>query len=295
MQHYRMPETTCPLTNALLSKFWRFENVAVRGFKLNLAAVVNALGSSLQSSAAKISEHIRTVKIPVVLTSGPQDLKLKSKDGAERTVRLPTRGLGCDGGVPSMVARLARKRQMSALRWGVLGGLVVVCLALVIAWRRSVATDAALAERASRPDALRDAELLYMERLFRTSKPVGLVARLDRAYRMPSGLLVLVEFKTRWINRPCLSDVIQLSAQRLAVMGQTGQAVAPYGYVMVKTPSNRALPIAHRVSLMAEAQLLALVRRREDVLAGHVLPRRSSSRKTCLGCAFRAKCDAAIH
>jgi CRISPR-associated exonuclease Cas4 len=114
--------------------------------------------------------------------------------------------------------------------------------------------------------------------LFRISTPVGLVAKLDRAYRMPSGLLVLVEFKTRWSNQPCLSDVIQLSAQRMAVMGQTGQSVASYGYVMVKAPTPRALPIAHRVKLMTDEQVVALVRRREDVLAGRVLPRWS-----CLG------------
>ena len=170
--------------------------------------------------------------------------------------------------------------------------MVVVCLALVIAWRRSVATDAALAERASRPDALRDAELVYMERLFRTSKPVGVVAKIDRAYRLPSGLLVLVELKTRWINQPCLSDVIQLSAQRMAVMGQTGQSVASYGYVMVKAPTRRALPIAHFVKLMTGEQVVALVRRREEILAGRgVLPRKSSSLKTCDACAFRADCD----
>lgn len=180
---------------------------------------------------------------------------------------------------------------MSALGWGVLGGLVVVCLALVIAWRRSVTTDAALAERASRPDALLDAELVYMERLFRTSKPVGVVAKIDRAYRMPSGLLVLVELKTRWANQPSLSDVIQLSAQRVAVMGQTHQAVASYAYVMVKTPTGRGLPIAHRVQLMVDEHVVALVRRREDIFAGRVLPRWPQSRKTCLSCAFRGQCD----
>lgn len=180
---------------------------------------------------------------------------------------------------------------MSAVGWGVLGGLVVVCLALVIAWRRSVETDAALAERASRPVALRDAELVYMERLFRTSKPVGVVAKIDRAYRMPSGLLVLVELKTRWAKQPSLSDVIQLSAQRVAVMGQTRQIVASYAYVIVKAPTRRALPIAHRVQLMSDEQVVALVRRWEDILAGRVLPRRLQSRKTCLSCVFRGQCD----
>jgi CRISPR-associated exonuclease Cas4 len=180
---------------------------------------------------------------------------------------------------------------VSALAWGVGSATAVVCFALVMAWRRSLETNAARAERASRPAALRNAELVYMERLFRISTPVGLVAKLDRAYRMPSGLLVLVEFKTRWSNQPFLSDVIQLSAQRMAVMGQTGQSVASYGYVMVKAPAPRALPIAHRVKLMTDEQVVALVRRREEILAGRALPRWSLPRKTCLACAFRAQCD----
>ena len=181
---------------------------------------------------------------------------------------------------------------MSALAWGVVCAVAVVGFALVMARWRSLETHAAWAERASRPAALRDAELVYMERLFRISTPVGLVAKLDRAYRLPSGLLVLVEFKTRWSNQPFLSDVIQLSAQRMAVMGQTGQSVASYGYVMVKAPTRRALPIAHFVKLMTGEQVVALVRRREEILAGRgVLPRKSSSLKTCDSCAFRADCD----
>ena len=180
---------------------------------------------------------------------------------------------------------------MSALAWGVCCAVAVVCLALVMARWRLLETNAARAERASRPAALWDADLVYMERMFRISTPVGLVAKLDRAYRLPSGLIVLVEFKMRWSNQPSLSDVIQLSAQRRAVMGQTGQSVASYGYVLVKTPAPRALPTTHRVKLITDEQVVALVRRREDVLAGRVLPRSSYSQKACLTCAFRAQCD----
>ena len=190
-----------------------------------------------------------------------------------------------------MVVRLAWGRQVSALVWGVGSAVGVVCFALALAWTRSLETHAARAERASRPAALRDAELVYLEKLFRISTPVGLVAKLDRAYRLPSGLLVLVEFKTRWSNQPFLSDVIQLSAQRMAVMGQTGQSVALYGYVMVKAPTRRALPIAHLVKLMTDEQVVALVRRREDVLAGRALPRWPLSWKACPTCAFRTQCD----
>ena len=180
---------------------------------------------------------------------------------------------------------------MSALTWGVSCAVAIVGFALVLARWRSLETHAARAERASRPAALRDAELVYLEKLFRISRPVGLVAKLDRAYRLPSGLLVLVEFKTRWNNQPCLSDVIQLSAQRMAVMGQTGRSVASYGYVIVKPPTRRALPVSHRVQLMTDEEMVALIKKREDILAGRVMPRRSHSRNACLTCVFRAQCD----
>lgn len=194
-----------------------------------------------------------------------------------------------------MVVRFAWGWQVSALAWGVGCAVAIVCLALVIARRRSLETHAARAERASRPAALRDAELVYMERLFRVSTPVGLVTKLDRAYRMPSGLLVLVEFKTRRSNQPFLSDVIQLSAQRMAVMGQTRQAVASHAYVMVKTKAGRSLPHAHRVDLMSDDQVIALIRRRDDLLAGRVLPRWPLSLRTCDTCSFRGRCGGFLH
>jgi len=156
---------------------------------------------------------------------------------------------------------------VSTLAWGVGCAVAVVGFALAMARWRSLETDAARAERALRPAALRDAELVYMEKLFRISTPVGLVAKLDRAYRLP------------------------LSAQRMAVMGQTGQSVASHGYVMVKAPTKQALPIAHLVNLMTDQQVVALIRRREEILAGRILPHGHLSRKTCLSCAFRAQCN----
>ena len=188
-----------------------------------------------------------------------------------------------------MVVWLVQRSKMSALAWGGCCAIATVFFTLVI-WLRLQVTRFAFAEETSRPEALREAKLVYMEKLFRISRPVGLVAKLDRAYRTPSGVIVLLELKTRWINQPLLSDVIQLSAQRMTVMGQTGQTVASYGYVTVKLPTRRALPTAHRVDLMSEEQVVALVRRREEILAGRVLPRRSSVLKRCDACAFRAFC-----
>ncbi|EKD96634.1 MAG: hypothetical protein ACD_23C01368G0002 [uncultured bacterium] len=162
---------------------------------------------------------------------------------------------------------------MTMPAWVTFGSAVLgMCIVVVLVHRRSPVSMAIETERASRPEELSDAKLVHTETLFRVSKPVGLVARLDRAYQMPSGLVVLVEFKSRWINRPILSDVIQLSVQRMAVEGQTRQAVASHGYVVVKAPGKHAPQTAHRVELMSDVQVLALIKRRDDILAGRVAP-----------------------
>ena len=179
---------------------------------------------------------------------------------------------------------------MTALALAILGVTLLGCLVVVAAALRRWHTGGPGAERVSLPEALRNAELAHVEGLFRLTVSVSLVARIDRAYRLPSGVLVLVEFKTRWINRTFWSDVVQLSAQRLAMEGQ-GLMVAPYGYVVVKRPIGDARYTAHRVELMSGADVVALVHRREDILAGRVRPRHAEHPSTCWTCAFRSECE----
>lgn len=182
---------------------------------------------------------------------------------------------------------------MTESAWAILSVTLFGCVVMaVVARRRQHAAGGVGAERASRhPQALRNAKLIYVERLFRVSAPVSLVARIDRAYRLPSGKIVLVEFKTRWINRPFWSDVVQLSAQRLVMEGQAQAAVARYGYVVVKRPIRAAPYTAHRVELMSGADVVALVHRREGILAGRVRPRHAAHPDTCRACAFRSECE----
>lgn len=181
---------------------------------------------------------------------------------------------------------------MSGFTWAILIAALLGCVVVValIDRRHRRSAGGVKGELASRPDALRNAELIHVERLFRVSEPVRLVARIDRAYRLPSGSIVLVEFKTRWINRPFRSDVIQLSAQRLTMASQ-GQWVAPFGYVVVKRPINGAAYQAHRVELMTEADVVDLVHRREAILAGYVAPRHAEHGGMCRTCAFRSECE----
>jgi CRISPR-associated exonuclease Cas4 len=167
-----------------------------------------------------------------------------------------------------------------------IGGAVALGLLLHLRKRQARGV-----ERRSRPAALRDAELVHVEKTFKTTSPVPIAAKLDRAYRLPSGQLVLVELKTRWNGGPNLSDVIQLSAQRVALSAATGQTVANEAFVLIARP--RRSPVAHRVDLLSVDQVVALVRRREAILANRISPRYTAEAGHCQSCAFRSQCDGA--
>ncbi len=169
-------------------------------------------------------------------------------------------------------------------------GLAAVALLFLIRWgyrRRLVELD-----KGWLPVELRDARLVYTERVFRASSPVAIVARLDRGYRNADGVIILVELKTRRLNHPYLSDVIELSAQRVAVPAQTGEHVANYGYVVITSGDNHH-KMVRRVVLLSAKQVVTLVWRRDAVLAGKAVPRYANSKGLCTRCAFKRECDSA--
>jgi len=125
---------------------------------------------------------------------------------------------------------------MTVSEWGISAFAGVVLLILVrMIWRMRIVIE----ERSWRPQELRDTEVVYAERVFRASRPVSIIAKLDRGYRYRNGLITLVELKTRRVDRVYLSDVIELSAQRIALQAQTREPVAPHGYVLVQQAERR--------------------------------------------------------
>lgn len=173
---------------------------------------------------------------------------------------------------------------MNAAMATAVAALLLLALILLRFRRRS-------RERRSRPRELANAELLYMEHLFRIRSPIALVARVDRVYRLPSGSLVLVELKTRARSRPYFSDVIQLSAQRLAIEGQTGAVVEPYAFVSVRTEGARGRMRHHKVQLMTASEVKRLHERRNMLLRGRLAPTYAQSQSACSACAMRSLCD----
>jgi CRISPR-associated exonuclease Cas4 len=173
--------------------------------------------------------------------------------------------------------------------WMLLMFFSAVVLACIL-WRRHLRSCGAELGLAWLPKELRGTELAYAEKMFRASGDISIVARLDRAYRNRNGLIILAELKTREKNRPYFSDVIELSAQRVALQAEIGERVAEFGYVIVQLPGS-LFRFAHRVDLMSADDVCALAKRREHLLRGQVVPKYSCSSGLCATCPYAEECE----
>lgn len=165
--------------------------------------------------------------------------------------------------------------------------IALVAAAILFARRRSASNDDI--ERGV-PAELRGAEIAFAEATFRSHRH-RLVATLDRAYRTPAGIQ-LVELKTRASDLVYMSDVIELSAQRVALEDETGEAVSDEAWVIVQNSrTGRRTP--HRVRLMETSEIAAMRNRYADVVQGRVKrPARARSPSQCSQCPHRARCAA---
>ena len=162
----------------------------------------------------------------------------------------------------------------------------VICVAAVWAAARTV-RRLSLKVDEWMPEGLRDHTLAYSERTFRSGDDRQVVARVDRAYRGPTGLIVLVELKTRQADRVHLSDIIELSAQRVALAGETGEPVARIAWVVVESAGRRT---AHRVTLLTPRAVWDLAARRDALLAGAASPSYPTTGGVCMTCPHRSQC-----
>jgi hypothetical protein len=138
------------------------------------------------------------------------------------------------------------------------------------------------------PAELHGATLVWTEQEFRCSRPVPMVARIDRVYLGPDGKLTLVEFKHRATCRAYHSDVVELSVQR-HVMRQSGHVVNRRAYVAVVPTRGgrlRALAVQLEDGPAVESRALRLLALRD----GEVHPQRSVQPAVCSGCGHQSVC-----
>lgn len=187
----------------------------------------------------------------------------------------------------AMVGQASTMRFESMWPW-----VLLLAVALAVAWHLVRRHRARVAERRDRPAGLRDADLICVEAQFRAKSRWPIVARVDRAYRLPTGLVVLVELKTRSAPTVRTSDVIQLSAQRVAVEDELRVQVSDEAFVIFPG-RHSAPPTARAVRLMSRAQVEAIAARRRRLIDGLDRPRWPDSEHVCHGCGQRAACGAA--
>lgn len=195
-------------------------------------------------------------------------------------------GLG-SAWLASMVVGSPSMKFESMLLWmpGLPIALAVLAVLGRLLWRRR----ARMAEWRQRPDALRDAQLLSVEAEYRSKGARPIVARVDRAYRLPSGRVTLMELKTRSTVAVLPSDVIQLSAQRIALEDELGLQVTDEALVLI--PARAPAPFAVRaVQLMSRTAIDALVERRWRLMGGVEVPRWPERENVCRRCGQRAAC-----
>lgn len=171
------------------------------------------------------------------------------------------------------------------------GGLllfVLLAIAGLTTWKLTLKASARASERHWLRAELQQAKLAFAEKTFRTWRPMGLIARVDRAYRL-DGELYLVEFKTRMRSIAYSSDVIELSVQRLVIERSTGERVNEIGYVLTQDLLGRHRSV-HKVQLLGRADVIAVARRREAILSGRVVPKYTDSEGLCRNCSYRAEC-----
>lgn len=171
-------------------------------------------------------------------------------------------------------------------------GVLILAVALAVSWRLLWSLRARIAEWRHRPAVLRDADLICVESQFTSKSRWPIVAKVDRAYRLPSGLVVLVEMKTRSTAAVRTSDVIQLSAQRVAVEDELRVQVSDAAFVIFPAQIFDP-PIARAVRLMSREQVEAVAARRRRLIDGLDRPRWPDSEHICHGCGQRAACGAA--
>jgi CRISPR-associated exonuclease Cas4 len=130
--------------------------------------------------------------------------------------------------------------------------------------------------------------LVFTEKTFSINQPIMLIARVDRIYH--DGIaMVLMELKTRYAERVYPSDIIELSAQRLAVSYCTGAPVNDFGYILQQHPVTRRR-IIRKVSLLSHEDVMSIAHRHRLLFDGGLPARQANNPECCRRCEYQSEC-----
>ena len=135
---------------------------------------------------------------------------------------------------------------------------------------------------------LAGSRLVFAEQSFAIRRPFKLAVRVDRVYDNGENFF-LVELKTRVKQRIYWADIIELSAQRIALRQSSARDVACHAYVLLVHPLLRRQSL-YKVELIPEQAIVSMASRRRLLLAGNVAPNRTTDSTRCVRCEYRSEC-----
>jgi CRISPR-associated exonuclease Cas4 len=98
-----------------------------------------------------------------------------------------------------------------------------------------------------------------------------------------------MELKRRPRPRAYRLDIVELSAQRVAIENSTSHRVADFAHVVVEHPfSKKRTPIP--VQLLGESEIVALAQRYRDISARRTIPIKVERHALCASCGYKTQC-----
>lgn len=138
------------------------------------------------------------------------------------------------------------------------------------------------------PTDLAGSWLVFAEKTFSIDHPIRLIVRVDRVY-YDGTAMILLELKTRFAETVYASDIIELSAQRLAVQYQTRAQAYDFAFVLLQHPLTHRR-VLRKVSLLSEHEILDIDNRRRLLMLGTLKPRHAINSECCRRCEYRQEC-----
>jgi CRISPR-associated exonuclease Cas4 len=180
---------------------------------------------------------------------------------------------------------IGKTAMMHALWWvGAMAAILVIGLLLGTRKARLKRT-----EQAWLPVELQHARIEFAERYFYTKRPVRLIAKVDRVYKDERAIHFVTELKRRVKTQVYLSDVVELSAQKVAIERGSRRSVAEMGFVVIEHPATqKRTPIP--VQLLREHEIIALATRYERLIVGGAMPDKANVAGLCRSCAYADRC-----
>lgn len=166
--------------------------------------------------------------------------------------------------------------------------LILAILGLVVWVAKVIFSPPSQSVSTELPDELKNARIWAKEKPFSTKAPIRLNGRIDEAFELPDGQIVVSDTKSRKALRVYDSDVLQVSSYRVAIQSSTGKVVADHGYVRLLTPDGNAYK---RISLLDSDEVAAAYQMFNDLRSGKYTGSKCGRAAVCRTCAYKPECD----